>query len=345
MHLFNLLILCISYIAISVIINILIRNFAIKNNLFDIPNNRSSHQTPKPKGGGISIVLPLILTVTILFFCQMIDTKIAVSMIIGLTLVGITGLIDDYKSLSALFRVGVYIFSAGLSLHIIGGLDSISINRHSYYLGNAGYYLSILFLVWLTNLYNFMDGTDGFAAIQTICVSIFCCFLLYFSNNFIFLIIMLCLVSTTIGFLYWNWAPAKIFMGDVGSCTIGFFFGLLAVYTQNKSIISIGVWVILLSPFIGDATFTLISRILNNEKWYSAHNSHAYQKLYQLGLSHAQLGFALLAINLLIIWPLAYFANSHKNYELLMIMFSYIFVGIIWLTTQNRYKNIIKSLS
>ena len=121
MHLFNLLILCISYIAISVIINILIRNFAIKNNLFDIPNNRSSHQTPKPKGGGISIVLPLILTVTILFFCQMIDTKIAVSMIIGLTLVGITGLIDDYKSLSALFRVGVYIFSAGLSLHIIGG--------------------------------------------------------------------------------------------------------------------------------------------------------------------------------------------------------------------------------
>ena len=151
---------------------------------------------------------------------------------------------------------------------------------------------------------------------------------------------MLCLASTTVGFLYWNFAPARIFMGDVGSCSIGFFFGLLAVYTGFNGIISICVWLVLLAPFISDATFTLVSRILNRERWYVAHKSHAYQKLHQLGLSHKQLSLNLFVVNILLIWPLAYLVNSYTKYELPIVILSYILMATIWLLIQVKYKEI-----
>jgi Fuc2NAc and GlcNAc transferase len=338
MNLFNLFILSIIFIVTSVITTSIIRNFSIKNNLLDIPNERSSHRTPKPKGGGISIVGALIFTIVILFQYEMIASEITISMVIGLVIVSIVALINDYKNLSPLIRTVIYIISAGFSLYIIDGFESVVINNYSYNLGYIGYCLGILFLVWLTNLYNFMDGTDGFAATQTICVSLFCFYLFYLSNNIPFFIIMLCLVSTTIGFLFWNWSPAKIFMGDVGSCSIGFFFGLLSIYTENKGIISITVWVILLAPFIADATFTLIKRVVNNEKWYEAHNSHAYQKLHKHGISHSQIASCLFVINVAVIWPIAYFAHTYKNYELFMLILSYILTAFIWLIIQSKYR-------
>jgi Fuc2NAc and GlcNAc transferase len=127
-------------------------------------------------------------------------------------------------------------------------------------------------------------------------------------------------------------------MGDVGSCTLGFLFGLLAIYTEKKGMIPIGVWIILLAPFIGDATFTLFKRIINREKWYEAHNSHAYQKLYQLGISHSKLATGLLITNIIVIWPFAYFAYSYKNIEFIMLISSYGILSIIWLIVQNKYK-------
>ena len=149
---------------------------------------------------------------------------------------------------------------------------------------------------------------------------------------------MLCLIASTIGFLYWNWAPAKIFMGDVGSCTIGFLFGLLSLYMEKAGIISIAVWLILLSPFIGDSTFTLFKRIICKEKWYTAHNEHAYQKLHQLGLTHAKLATGLLVINIIVIWPIAWLAHAYKNVEFLMLMSSYSIIAIIWLVVQSKCK-------
>ena len=340
MNILNLLILSIVFIIISVITTSFIRDFSIKKNLLDIPNNRSSHTVPKPKGGGIAIIIPFLITILVLFFCEMIDVAITKSLITGLIFVALVGLVDDYKNLSATVRMIVYLISAWISLYFIGGLKSISINEYSYYLGNIGYYLGILFLVWLINLYNFMDGTDGFAGVQTICVSVFCFFLLYLSNNTSLSIIMLCLASSSIGFLYWNWAPAKIFMGDVGSCTIGFLFGVFSIYTENEGVISIIVWTILLAPFIGDTTLTLIKRISNNEKWYRAHNTHAYQKLHQCGVSHDELALKLFLVNILLIWPLAYFAHTYQNYSLFMLILSYILMAAIWLLIQVKHKEI-----
>ena len=331
MNLFKYLSLLIFLTIISSLITDFVRRFSIKNKLLDIPNDRSSHDIPKPKGGGISIVLIILGTVAVLSFFGMIKPDISMSMLVGLSIVAVVGLIDDYKDLSILVRTIFYFIAAVFSIYLIGGITSISISDYYFDLNHIGFFLGVLFLVWTTNLYNFMDGTDGFAAIQTICVSLFCGFLFYFSGNHALSVIMFCLVSATIGFLYWNWAPAKIFMGDVGSCSIGFFFGLLSIYTAKEEIIPISIWLILLAPFIGDATFTLIKRMINKEKWYEAHNSHAFQKLFQLGLSHGQLALGLLLTNLLFIWPLAFFVQINQNYDLYIALLVYILVWIVWL--------------
>jgi len=339
---YKLLFLFILLVITSGIITGIIRRFSINNKLYDIPNKRSSHDIPIPKGGGVSIVITLLVTIVILFFSGMTDTDIFMSMIIGISIIAVTGLIDDYKNLPILARAIAYVIGAVLSIYFIGGLNYLSINNYNFHLSHFGYLLSVLFLVWLTNLYNFMDGTDGFAAIQTICVGLFCGLILYLSDNISLAIILFCLVSSTIGFLYWNWAPAKIFMGDVGSCTLGFLFGLLSIYTEKNGIISISVWLILLAPFIGDATYTLLKRIINREKWYKAHNSHAYQKLYQLEMPHKKLAVNLLIINVLCIWPIAYIAYSYKNFELSMLVLSYLIIGILWQLVQLKYQRTFK---
>jgi glycosyltransferase WbpL len=336
MDIFMLLLLCVSFAIISSVITNCIRKMAIKNDLYDVPNQRSSHAVPIPKGGGASIVTLLMITIVTLSSLGLIEMDFSMSLIIGISIVAVIALIDDYKNLPILVRALAYIVAAMLAVFCIGGLSHISINDYNVQLNYFGYPLSVLCLVWLTNLYNFMDGTDGFAAIQTVCVGLFCGLLLLLSGQIPLSIILFCLVSSTIGFLYWNWSPAKIFMGDVGSCTIGFLFGLLLIYTVKTGLISMSVWLILLSPFIGDATYTLIKRILNREKWYKAHNSHAYQKIYQLGLSHSKLAISLLVINILVIWPIGYIANEYKSTEFAMLILAYTIIGVIWLIAQNK---------
>ncbi|NOG59117.1 MAG: glycosyltransferase family 4 protein [Proteobacteria bacterium] len=296
---------------------------------------------PKPKGGGASIILIVFCLIVVLSVYQLIDKELSQSLMAGLFIVSVIGLIDDLKNLSVVIRAAMYLFAALLSIYFIGGLPALEINNYTFDLSYLGYVFSVFFVVWLINLYNFMDGTDGFAAIQTISVSLFCGLILYFSGHISFSIIFFCIVSSTIGFLYWNWAPAKIFMGDVGSCSLGFLFGILAIYTEKKGILSISVWLVLLTPFVGDATFTLLKRIINREKWYKAHNSHAYQRLYQLGVSHDKLAVSLLFLNVLVFWPLAYFANSYDNLELTIIILSYFIIGFIWMIIQFKYEKII----
>ena len=155
MNLYILLILAVIFIAVSVIITAYIRNFSIKNKLFDIPNDRSSHKIPIPNLGGIAIIIPLIFLIVTLFSQEMIGDEIGISMIIGLSLIAIVGLVDDCKNLSAFTRITIYVIASGASLYLIDGVKSISINEYNYYLGGVGYCLGILFLVWLQDTYSY----------------------------------------------------------------------------------------------------------------------------------------------------------------------------------------------
>jgi len=152
----------------------------------------------------------------------------------------------------------------------------------------------IIGVVWFINLFNFMDGVDGFASIEAI---IICLVLFYFSGDILTILLIACIT----GFLFWNWPKAKIFMGDVGSTQLGFILVILGIHYHNTLDFSILNWTMLASPFWFDATLTLIRRLKNKENIGQAHKKHAYQRIVQFGLTHLQVDILLIFLNSIII--------------------------------------------
>ena len=135
----------------------------------------------------------------------------------------------------------------------------------------------------------------------------------------------------------WNWPPAKIFMGDVGSCVLGFIAGVLAIASDKMDSVLVSIWCILLSLFICDTTFTLLKRMFSREKWYSAHRSHSYQRLIQMGMSHKKLAIIVIFMNLFFIWPMAYIANTWQDYAVVIAIVDVTFMFAIWGLIQVHY--------
>ena len=321
----------------ALLITGVIRNYSLKYSIIDIPNERSSHTHPTPRGGGLSIPVLVLITVLFLHYLQLIPFEYTLALAGGGFLVAGIGWLDDHYNLSPVWRAASYFIASIWAIFWLGGLETISIGN---YLVSAKIVISfiiIIFIVWLTNLYNFMDGTDGLAASEAISVGLFSGILFLQIQETGLAIICFSIVATAAGFLYWNWAPAKIFMGDVGSCFIGFTFGVLALIGEKTGSLPVMIWIILLSVFICDATFTLIKRIVRREKWYLAHRSHSYQKLVQMNVSHSKLATAVLGLNLLVTWPGAYIAYHWKQYALYIFLLIILLMYLIWIVIQIYY--------
>ena len=173
--------------------------------------------------------------------------------------------------------------------------------------GIIGSILGVVYLVWLLNLFNFMDGTDGIAASEAIFVVLAGAFLSYHvlsdANHSAAAIT---LAASTFGFILYNWSPAKIFMGDVGSGFLGIVIGGLSLIAANQDRELLWVWIILLAVFVSDATVTLIRRLLRKQKPHVAHRSHAYQHLAIRLNSHAKVALLVLAVNIAWLLPIAF---------------------------------------
>lgn len=333
----NLIISLAAACVFSVVVTGLVRGYALKHSVIDEPNERSSHSIPTPRGGGLSITLSVLVGVGLLALWGMIPEQFAVALGGGGVLVSVVGWIDDHRNLPAIWRAVIYSIAAVWALTWIGGLDSISIGffyLNSRYLCN---FLAILGIVWLTNLYNFMDGTDGIAATQATTAAVLSGMLFWLSAQPGLALICFVLASSCIGFLVWNWPPARIFMGDVGSCLIGFAFALLAIIGEKTESVPVLIWIILLSVFVCDATLTLMKRIVSGEQWYRAHRSHAYQRLVQLGLDHRRLALWLLLLNVVILWPFAYVAYYYKKLSLPLTLLAVMIMTVIWIIIQWRF--------
>ena len=338
------LIIAISSFLMSMFLTYKLINFSKFLNLIDTPNKRSSHKIPTSKGGGISIVLLTFIAIIFLYFDRSIDTTFGISLILGSTIIAITGFLDDLYNLSVIRRIILYSLSIFISIIILVPETNLVIGNTKIEMSVFAYLVYAVYIFWLMNLFNFMDGTDGYAGIQTVSTAFFTWLVLSNTIETNEHLILLVILASTLGFLIWNWSPAKIFMGDVGSCTLGFIFALFSVYSSNQGHLSISVWLILLSPFIGDASFTLIKEILNGKKWYQAHNNHAYQKLYQIGFNHRVIAKGLLVINLICIWPLAYIAIVNPDIELYILLICYCFIAVIWsyiFHYHNKQKNVV----
>lgn len=279
-----------------------------KRQVIDVPNQRSSHKTITPRGGGLAILL-VFLPFVILW--PLVEGTLNFYLyhfllpIIGLAIV--SG-VDDVKGLSAQVRISFHILAVGVGLF-----------PYASYLQNHPLFLPAFILIpaffiawlWFINLYNFMDGIDGITGIETIFICIGC--LLFAPKTVAALAVFLLLA--TLGFLRWNWSPAKIFLGDVGSVTLGFILGAFLLEIALSSHWAYAL--ILPLYYLADATITLVRRGLQGKKIWQAHKEHFYQRAVQNGCSHRHVALcvALCNIGLLIC---AYFVEVWGPYTALI---------------------------
>ncbi|RYZ77832.1 MAG: glycosyltransferase family 4 protein [Proteobacteria bacterium] len=285
----------------------------VKNRVLDIPNERSSHSVPTPRGGGVGIFLAVAITLG--FFWQF--TLNLAAVLIPAIVVTLVSAWDDVKSVSARVRFGVQILaSAGFLGIVFYRFQSADIfHAAPFYNQILVYLFFILFLLWLSNLYNFMDGADGLVGTQVVTTMLPALILIWRLGYSHEAYMITPLVGAFAAFLFFNWSPAKIFMGDVGSVFTGFFIGAVAILLgaayEPKIFWSIGT---LCCGFIVDATFTLLVRFSRRDRIWEAHRSHAFQKLIRQGWSHREVALLYGAINLFWIAPVVLFFSDISLY-------------------------------
>lgn len=290
---------------LSTFLTWLMKVYAVRKLIFDIPNERSSHTIPTPRGGGIAIVLTFIFSLLWLRLIDVIESSLVWTLVGGGIVIAILGYCDDVYSVKSRLRILIHFIVAMWSLYWLGGLTTLDLGTVKIQLHGIGYLLTIIGFVWCINFYNFMDGIDGLASSEAIFVSLASGITLLFLGKSNLAMIMWLLFASVSGFVLWNWPPAKIFLGDVGSGFLGFVFAALGLYTINKGFLPLSFWMILLAVFLLDATFTLLYRVYHKKAWYSAHREHAYQHLISYGATHRQITVSIILINFCILLPCA----------------------------------------
>ncbi|MFQ5787022.1 MAG: glycosyltransferase family 4 protein [Thermodesulfobacteriota bacterium] len=274
-----------------------IRNYAIKHQMLDIPGSRSSHNFPTPRGGGLAISVCCLVATLFFGIGGILESRLFWAFLGGGSAIAIIGWLDDRKSITPMVRFLVQLAAATWAVLLIGGFPSMNLGVGIISLGWFGSILAILGIVWLTNLYNFMDGIDGIAGTEAVTVGGIGGALLVMSNTWGLALVSWAIAASSLGFLVWNWPPAKIFMGDVGSGFLGFFFAVLLLASERSGAIPLLAWLLLLGVFIGDATFTLFRRLLKREKVWEAHRNHFHQRAVQIGYSHRTVTLVVASLN------------------------------------------------
>lgn len=299
--------LLIAILGVSFALTYLTRILTLRKSILDTPNERSSHIIPTPRGGGLAIVVSFYSGLVYYYLNNTIATNLFFALASGLPLVMVS-ILDDVITIKPRIRLVVQSFTILSALYFLGGLQIIELGILQLTLKILLTTLSFFGLLWFINLYNFIDGIDGYATTQ----AIFAGLVIYFLTS---QPVALLLLASALGFLPWNWQRARIFMGDVGSTFIGFVLGVLAIYLQNTQQLALPLWLILVSLFWYDASLTLFRRWRNNEKLSVAHRKHAYQRIVQSGFSHQKTVLFGIGINAI----LAGFALAGWNFQWLIL--------------------------
>ena len=283
---------------ISFSLTYFIKEYAIKKSLVATVNERSSHIVPTPHGGGIAVAITWFIGLIYLYINDQIESSLFFALILG-AVIAVVGLIDDIVELKPKTRMIVFSLVAVIGIFIIGGLKSISFGIFSIENQIITNIFALLLVLWYINLTNFIDGINGYLGTKFLFLSV-AGFLLFNGAHFIVLGV------AVLGFLYWNFGKAKIFMGDVGSTLLGYTIAIITIYYANIEASNLWIWITLYGVFWFDATLTLIRRKLNGEKLSQAHKKHAYQRLTQAGWSHSRVTLYALGLNI-VIFSLVYF--------------------------------------
>jgi UDP-N-acetylmuramyl pentapeptide phosphotransferase/UDP-N-acetylglucosamine-1-phosphate transferase len=257
--------------------------------ILDRPNERSSHRAPTPRGGGIAVIGSVLLAWIVLSRTESVPSDV-VGITLSAVLLAAVSWVDDLRGLSPAVRLLAQATAVAIGILVLPGPREL-------------FYLAAICLVWIwwINLFNFMDGIDGLAGSEAAAIS---AGLLLFASvgagaDPALRALAAALAGAAIGFLVWNWSPARIFLGDVGSVPLGYVLGFLLLDLAVR-----GHWKIaLILPlyFLADATITLARRLLRGERVWQAHREHLYQQAVRRGLSHAAVVERVVAADLALI--------------------------------------------
>lgn len=283
----------------------LLLRYATALNLIDVPNQRSSHLVPKARGGGVAFALTFLASLLVLVTNADVDNHLLIAVLGAGTVVAVLGFLDDFTDVSIRWRLLGHFSSAAWALYWLGGLPLLQVFGYAFDLGVIGHVLAAVYIVWLLNLYNFMDGIDGIASVEAICVCLGGALLYVLLGAANLALVPVLLAAAVAGFLCWNFPPARIFMGDAGSGFLGLVLAVLSLQAAWFKSDLLWSWIILLGVFVLDATFTLLRRLLRGDKVYEAHRSHAYQYASRQFGAHRPVTLAVMLINLAWLLPMA----------------------------------------
>lgn len=305
----------------------LIRLLSQKVGLIQQPNERSSHVIPTPHGGGLGIVLVgSVYGLWLMLHNEDISADAGVIVFLSFVL-AIVGLLDDKFHLPATVRLLVQsLLCAGL----LFWFTESSINILLAVLIT----ICLIAGIWWINLFNFMDGIDGIASSQAIFMLISAVFMIQFYHPDVISISsywgwMLVLSASCLGFLWHNWQPAKIFMGDIGSTYLAFMLFAFAFISISNDLLTLQFWLIIACLFICDATVTLVRRVIRGEVWYQPHRKHLYQSLSRRLNSHSKVTLRFLLINLTILFPLAFISLLLPSMSIAILLVTYLVVAAV----------------
>lgn len=306
------LLIALAAFATSCLLALQVRKMALSYGLLDVPNERSSHRQPMPRGGGLAIAVATVLAVISLYACGLVSKALVLCLVVGGSAVAIVGFLDDRRSLPAIVRLSVHIGAALWALAILGGLPALRLGDRLTTSGTFGNVLGLAGIVWSINLFNFMDGIDGIAAGEAVFVA--------WAGALLSIVAgagaeasgaAIVVGAAALGFLVWNWAPARLFMGDAGSGYLGYVLAVIAIASARDNPTALLSWLILGGAFFTDATVTLLHRLLRGERVFEAHRSHAYQRLARRWDSHSRVATAVLTVDFCWLLPCALFATKH----------------------------------
>ncbi|NJP04118.1 MAG: glycosyltransferase family 4 protein [Chloroflexaceae bacterium] len=296
-----------------------IRQYALNRAIIDVPNERSSHSQPTPRGGGLALVVVTIGGAWVFYLLLLRDSAWFPLLMytIGAVLIAGVSWLDDLRSLSNRLRLATHVLGALIAVVGLGFWHTIRLP----FFGPVpfdliGLLITIIWIVGLTNAYNFMDGIDGIAGSQAVVAGLGWAVLGWRTDDALVGLLGLLLTASSLGFLGHNWPPARIFMGDVGSAFLGYSFAVLPLIAMSTTI-NMAVWdrlpltaALLVWPFVFDTVLTFLRRLRAGENVFAPHRSHLYQRLIITGHSHRfvtllYIGLAVVGFVLAFVWWLA----------------------------------------
>lgn len=287
----------------------LVRTYALRKQLMDVPNARSSHERPTPRGGGVAIVAVFLVCLLILGATAILSWRSVGALMGAGTLVAAVGFADDHGHIPARWRLLAHFIAAGWLVWLLtsgSGIRDLLPHLHPM-LTNT---LLVIAVVWLLNLYNFMDGIDGIAGAEAVSTCLLGSAMLSISGHPEAVPLPASLAVASLGFLVWNFPRARIFMGDAGSGFVGLTLaGILLWSTQFGPHVA-AAWGVLLAAFVADASVTLLRRLLRGERVWEAHRSHLYQRLSRHLGSHVHVTLLYSAVNLFWLGPISMLVGS-----------------------------------